>query len=251
MGKYMRKAKITGEVAVMEVASSQSSFGVRTRAKTLALQRLQKSSASAIDSGTSYLQLRSRRLEKKPPSLLGNDSKKNQQTPKLLCGEGKQNQNPSSNSKTNSRLNSSSIRSVSLSYSINEDENNDKEVILGKDESLPENFFDVGIEASFGENCLEFEERGRSTRETTPCSLIRGSDTIGTPGSTTRPTNSSATNRRRQSSIRRNIPTANEMDEFFSVAEQQQQRVFTEKYNFDPVSESPLPGRYEWERIDP
>ncbi|KAL5990412.1 hypothetical protein ACLOJK_011312 [Asimina triloba] len=59
MGKYMKKAKITGEVAVMDL--TQSSFGVRTRAKTLALQRLQKSTSA---SSASYLELRSRRLEK-------------------------------------------------------------------------------------------------------------------------------------------------------------------------------------------
>lgn len=59
MGKDMRKAKTTGEVAVMEVPN-QSSGGVRTRAKTLALQRLQKPTADPA----SYLELRSRRLEK-------------------------------------------------------------------------------------------------------------------------------------------------------------------------------------------
>lgn len=64
MGKYMRKAKVSGEVAVMEV-SPQSSLGVRTRARTLALQRLQKPSPLPDDS--SYLELRSRRLEKPPP----------------------------------------------------------------------------------------------------------------------------------------------------------------------------------------
>ncbi|KAG1359716.1 putative Cyclin-dependent kinase inhibitor 5 [Cocos nucifera] len=59
MGKDTRKGKITGEVAVMEVPN-QSSVGVRTRAKTLALQRLQKPTVDP----TSYLELRSRRLEK-------------------------------------------------------------------------------------------------------------------------------------------------------------------------------------------
>lgn len=129
----------------------------------------------------------------------------------------------------------------------------------------------------------------RSTRETTPCSLIRCSDTMGTPGSTTRPTHSSTTNQRIRNSMQRSIPTTNEMEEFFASAEQQQQRVFIEKYahnicfhllaignnlqhiltvyslklsnlycfhmyifryNFDPVNEAPLPGRYEWERVD-
>lgn len=89
MGKYMRKAKLSGEVAVMEVPH-QSSLGVRTRARTLALQRLLKpttdlhqpspattKTTSEVNSGTvstdhpcSYIQLRSRRLEKTPLAVL-------------------------------------------------------------------------------------------------------------------------------------------------------------------------------------
>ncbi|KAM1791535.1 hypothetical protein ACFX12_035494 [Malus domestica] len=65
MGKYMKKSKPTGEVAIMEVSDSQPSFGVRTQAKTLALQR---SSAQPVTSAF-YLQLQSRRLEK-PPILM-------------------------------------------------------------------------------------------------------------------------------------------------------------------------------------
>ncbi|MCI22573.1 cyclin-dependent kinase inhibitor 3-like [Trifolium medium] len=36
------------------------------------------------------------------------------------------------------------------------------------------------------------------------------------------------------------------MDEFFALAEKQQQAIFMEKYNFDVVNDVPLPGRYEW-----
>ncbi|KAF9604806.1 hypothetical protein IFM89_014115 [Coptis chinensis] len=238
MGKYMRKAKITGEIAVMELATTTTTSlvsGVRTRAKTLALQRLQKTtSGSSNDSSSCYLQLRSRRLEKKPPSLLSGVSHNHNTT--ATDSNKKPNPNPSSRLANNS----ASVASVSL--------RNEK-----KSEDGSDNFHDLGVaaavEASFGENVLEIE--GRSTRETTPCSLIRGSDTVRTPGSTTRRTNSAATNRRIQSSIRRNVPTPHEMEEFFAGAEQQQQRVFTEKYNFDPVNDSPLPGRYEWQRVDP
>ena len=70
----------------------------------------------------------------------------------------------------------------------------------------------------------------RSTRESTPSSLIRDPDIIRTPGSTTRPTNSADTNRRIQNSSQRHIPTANEMDEFFAVAEVEQQKQFIDKY---------------------
>ncbi|RXH98013.1 hypothetical protein DVH24_010338 [Malus domestica] len=64
MGKYMKKSKPTREVAIMEVSDSQPSLGVRTRAKTLALQR---SLAQPVTSA-SYLQLHSHRLEK--PQIL-------------------------------------------------------------------------------------------------------------------------------------------------------------------------------------
>ena len=58
MGKYMRKPKVSGEVAVMEVTAAP--LGVRTRARALALQR------QPLDQGD-YLELRSRKLEKLPP----------------------------------------------------------------------------------------------------------------------------------------------------------------------------------------
>jgi hypothetical protein len=72
MGKYMRKAKVSGEVAVMEVAAAP--LGVRTRARSLALQRLQKQQAQGEDkekesAGGEYMELRSRRLEKLPPPV--------------------------------------------------------------------------------------------------------------------------------------------------------------------------------------
>lgn len=115
----------------------------------------------------------------------------------------------------------------------------------------------------------------RSTRESTPCSLIRDSSVIHTPGSTTR----QRTRRIIHEHPQRNIPTSLEMDEFFALAEKQQQAIFMDKcvflifsspsisfkritiliyeklkcvhclfcrYNFDVVNDVPLPGRYEW-----
>ncbi|PKA52115.1 Cyclin-dependent kinase inhibitor 5 [Apostasia shenzhenica] len=190
MGKYIRKARLTGEAAVMEV-SAQVSIGVRTRARTLALQRMQKPSASsAIDnsvSSSSYLQLRNRRLEKPFVALKS---------------------------------------------------------------KVPPEEADVVVEVSFGENVLEAEQRERTTRETTPCSMIRSSETIRTPSSTTRrPTSTPASNHLAQNLMQRNIPTALEMEEFFAGTERLQQRRFIEKYNFDPVNDCPLPGRYEWLKL--
>ncbi|KAJ9176572.1 hypothetical protein P3X46_011871 [Hevea brasiliensis] len=247
MGKYMNKSKIIGDVALMDLSQS-TTLGVRTRAKTLALQRLQPSSPSAspnLDTSSfSYLQLRSRRLEK--PALL-NDSKKLQ-----LLQEAKQNSNSTStkklNSKGTSRFSKSSVK-VAADCDDGEGEGcfSNKGEMLG----LKCEAEDLGFEGSFGDNYLDFEPRERSTRESTPCSLIRDSNTIGTPGSTTRQGSSTTTNRRVRNVIQRNNPTTKDMEEFFACAEQKQQRLFIEKYNFDVVNDLPLPGRYEWVQVIP
>ncbi|GFY81668.1 cyclin-dependent kinase inhibitor family protein [Actinidia rufa] len=246
MGKYLRKSKTSGEVSLMEVA--QSSLGVRTRAKTLALQRLQKSpslSAAANDSGGGGYQLRSRRLDKPPISV----SKRQKQSPKGNCVP-----NPNPSLRASSRLragsvNSSPVESASQGVCLEtekvvaaEELNLEKKSKYGDDE---------GVEASFGENVVESEGRERSTRESTPCSLIRDSESIRTPGSTTRPTSAIEADRRLQNSMPRHVPTAREMDDFFTGAEEQQQKQFVEKYNFDLVNDKPLPGRYEWTKLDP
>ena len=58
----MRRGKVSGEVAVMEVPGG-ALLGVRTRSRTLALQRAQRP-GDAEDAAGEYLELRSRRLEK-------------------------------------------------------------------------------------------------------------------------------------------------------------------------------------------
>lgn len=50
------------------------------------------------------------------------------------------------------------------------------------------------------------------------------------PGSATRLADSSATAQITRNSILSNIPSAHEIEEFFTFAEQQQQRLFMEKY---------------------
>ncbi|XP_038713563.1 cyclin-dependent kinase inhibitor 3-like isoform X2 [Tripterygium wilfordii] len=189
MGKYMKKSKIKGDVAVMEV-------GVRTRAKTLALQRLLQSQSPSplVDSSSlCYLQLRSRRLEKPvpPPTCRDNHGARRE-----IKKESKE-----------------------------------------------------GVEVSCGETCLDSGSKDRATRESTPCSLIRGTSNSVTPGSTSRWKSSVTANHRTQNDIQRNNPITHEVEEFFSYAEQQQQREFMEKYNFDIVNDLPLSGRYEWVQI--
>lgn len=227
----------------MEVSHS---IGVCTRAKALALQRLQNTTPSPAvapcpdASSFSYLQLRSRRLQK-PPLLR---KQQQQQKPSECCRQSLSGPRPNSSLK---------VGSVDSSGSVNvKEEEDDEQGCVGEfwkgDEAEEGN--DLGVEASFGENTLELDGRDRSTRESTPCS-IRDSDSMGTPGSTTRRTTSTETNRRVRNGMRRNIPTAHEMEEFFVYAEKQQQRIFIEKYNFDFVNDLPLPGRYEWVQIIP
>ncbi|KAE8658452.1 Cyclin-dependent kinase inhibitor 5 [Hibiscus syriacus] len=268
MGKYIRKAKTAGEVAVMEV--SQASLGVRTRAKTLALQRLQKSSASppatiasAQSKGDgSYLQLRSRRLKKPPVVVHHHDSKRHKQQQQTQQRGSKkdnsgENLNPSSNSRVRVVGGTDSEKKKeggvgSQGIAQEEDNGNDNVInCININDNNNESNDCGGVEASFGENILDNEARERGTRESTPCSLIRDPQSIRTPGSTTRPTSSAETSQRVQNSTRQHIPTSNEMDEFFALAEVDQQRQFIEKYNFDPVKDKPLRGRYQWEKVDP
>ncbi|KAL2506455.1 Cyclin-dependent kinase inhibitor 3 [Abeliophyllum distichum] len=232
MGKYMRKSKVIGEVAVMEVshAAAQSSLGVRTRAKTLALQ---KSSAAAAISGDdgSYLQLRSRRLVKPAPPIATEAKRQKHPQPKSRKG----------------KVGPQSERNFEEEIDVGEgklgaEENNQKDEKNGGDGETV---------ASFGENLLEFDDKERTTRESTPCSLIRDPNIIQTPGSSNRPTTLNEANSRMQNPMLRHIPTSGEMDEFFAGEEKQQQTQFIEKYNFDPVNDKPLPGRYEWLKLKP
>ncbi|XP_019188187.1 PREDICTED: cyclin-dependent kinase inhibitor 3-like [Ipomoea nil] len=236
MGKYMKKGKITADVAVMDL--SESPLGVRTRAKTLALQRLQSQS----DSDSDYLQLRSRRLQKHTSSFR-EDCKKFAQ--KRHCQEAPESVTCQKwKLESSSRLRVGSANSTSASITRSDTKEGCLQV-LGEGYEAEESY-DLGVQASFGENNLEFEARDRSTRESTPCSLIREEDTIKAPNSATKRTNQTT---RTRSSVLRTMPSAEEIDEFFAYAEQQQQRLFIEKYNFDIVNDLPLPGRYEWVRV--
>ncbi|CAH8374707.1 unnamed protein product [Eruca vesicaria subsp. sativa] len=246
MGKYIKKKnKLDGEATIALMDVSPSSLGVLTRAKSLALQRrLQKPSSSPSPSpnpppskqkmtacsGGSYLQLRSRRLHKKPPVVVIRSGKRRKQQRR------KEGRNPNPNPQ-----NVDSIRG-----SVGDGSDSVAEsVVFGKDKD-----FNGGI-------CKELdgsESFNRTTRESTPCSLIRKPESITSPGSSTKFSNgiSDNSNQREESFSRshRHLPTTPEMDEFFSGPEEEQQKQFIEKYNFDPVSEQPLPGRYEWKKVD-
>ncbi|KAL1220480.1 Cyclin-dependent kinase inhibitor 4 [Cardamine amara subsp. amara] len=276
MGKYIRKSKIDGEASIALMDVSPSSLGVLTRAKSLALQqrRLQKPSSSSSSlpptspspnppskhkkqkqkmndcsgGGGSYLQLRSRRLQKKPPIVVIRSSKRRkQQRRKDTCGG--RNHNPN---KKNPQILDSIRGDGSRSDSVAES------VVFGKEKGLiGEINKDLCVETSFGENFLELEQAtqsfNRTTRESTPSSLIRKPEIIASPGSSTKLNNCTSESNQREESLsgsHRHLPTTPEMEEFFSGAEEEQQKQFIEKYNFDPVNEQPLPGRFEWKKVD-
>ncbi|KAK1558756.1 hypothetical protein Q3G72_006203 [Acer saccharum] len=82
----------------------------------------------------------------------------------------------------------------------------------------------------------------RSTRESKPC-CFRASDT-------TRRRSVPTTYQERRNDLRI-VPTTRQIEEFFACAEQQQERLFIEKYNFDVVNDLPFSGRYEWMEVGP
>ncbi|CAN1789996.1 Cyclin-dependent kinase inhibitor 4 [Linum perenne] len=247
MGRYMGKAKRTGHVAGMDL-----SLGVRTRAKTLALLRLQQQQQTtpklhpdAATASAGYLQLRSRRLEKSPVLLYGSNRRHSRHAAVVdqlaACG----NPNPNPNSNPVHESDSSGVKDQERGRETTGEIKHDEEVVQQLNDQVKDSNQnrDLAVEVSFGE---------KSTRESTPCSLIRDPETIRAPGSTSRPTCSNNASTRMQNSVSRRIPTAREMDEFFAGAEDEQVKQFIDKYNFDPVNEKPLPpGRYEWEKLDP
>ncbi|KAD5317383.1 hypothetical protein R6Q59_032716 [Mikania micrantha] len=226
MGKYIRKQKLNGDVvAVIDV--SQSSTGVRTRATTLALQKLQSLRTTAAPSPEqhlelSYLQLRSRKLEKPPLKQ------------PTCCTE--RHPNPSSD-----RL---VIRSGGSGSAGSGSNIGDASGVVGfqiKAEGETEAHCVFGAEEAYvGENNVDFDG---NEREITPCSFTRDSNDSITPGSSSKHTIIS-------NSIQRIMPSAQEIEAFFA-RHAQEQRLFFEKYNFDFVNEKPLQGRYEWVRVQP
>ncbi|KAG6512368.1 cyclin-dependent kinase inhibitor 5-like [Zingiber officinale] len=207
MGKYMRKDKHAGEVAVVEVSTHQPSLGVRTRARTLL------AAAAAQDTSPAYLELRSRRLEKalspphasKPKATIQKNSPAPIASPRIsLQKSGTPSSGPASSARSSN-------------------------------ERSPD------VEVSCDENVLEPDSREREVRDV---------ETIGTRGSTTKSTYSIVSKQRKQNAFSQYIPSNQEMEEFFAGIEKLQQEQFIKKYNFDPVNQCPLPGRFEWEKLD-
>ncbi|KAG6510462.1 hypothetical protein ZIOFF_028485 [Zingiber officinale] len=278
-GKYAKKPDVCGEAkAEGKDASHLPYLGVRTRAQTLALRNLEESSPEAT---SSYLQLRNRRLEKHSCSPSSARSRAAPKSRLNVCpGPSRQIGGNKVSAKKGfvglaTRFSKKVITEVgsSLETSVGEnvlefDANRYSQglclprrllyyvflywtsILAVNDPAKAFNFSSEIREVqyfadSFSAESFDFELM--SDRETTPCSLIRNSDAIETRGSTTRPTYSTA-NKLQQLPITSSIPSASEveMERLFSGPEQIQQR----RYNFDFANDKPLPGRYEWEKLD-
>ncbi|KAH9620437.1 hypothetical protein KSS87_004129 [Heliosperma pusillum] len=247
MGKYMKKSKSNNNPEIpINLIDISTPLGVRTRAKTLALQTQKSPSSNTVSSSSfGYLQLRNRRLLRLKPPTVFNRSRKSSicRTPNSIGNPNFCNSSNSPNSRLRVRVGVDSPNSDEKLASFSAQSVKDNvNCNNGGDE------FDI---ACFGENVVDSDYKERSTRESTPSNMIRDPDAINTPGSTTRPTCSAHAARRSRNSTQRSIPTSHEMEEFFADAEEQQQREFVQKYNFDPTNDKPLPGRYEWQKLKP
>ncbi|XP_011091422.1 cyclin-dependent kinase inhibitor 3 [Sesamum indicum] len=229
MGKRMNEAKSVGTVGVMDkLHHAQASIGVLTRAKTLALKKSLSSLSTSIimeditannGSDGCYLQLRSRRLERRVTPLV-KKAKKNKCSP----AKGKK------------EVASLKIEEDGVEEKVDKEEENNKKDDYNEEE-----------EGSYGDNELDLENKGRITRESTPSTLTEGSNIIKTPTSS----NKSATNGNAIKKGKAIMPSAEELEAFFAPQEKLDIERFIEKYNFDPVNEKPLKGRYEWVEFKP
>ncbi|XP_010550881.1 PREDICTED: cyclin-dependent kinase inhibitor 5-like [Tarenaya hassleriana] len=241
MGRYTKKPKIAGEISVVDVSQTTTTLGFRTRAaKNLALQRLRSlypSPATSVEADSfRYLQLRSRRLEKHSSLTETRKQPQHQQLRQRVCN--RETRNP--------RAKPTSVKSASGTVAPapeNKGHFGNNEGIGGSDSNFDE--------ALSGENSFDIEPRARSTRESTPCNLVSDTETVRTPGSTSRRRSPVRTHDRARDGLLGIVPSSREIEEFFECAERQEQRFFRQKYNFDILNEVPLPGRFEWVKMAP
>lgn len=214
MGKYMRKCRGIGEVAVMDVSQV---VGVRTRAMTTALaaaakvaKRKRAVSATTAEYQIAYLQLRSRSLVMTlPPRISRSEVIKSDSSGSPWC------------------------LSVDRGEISRCESNASCEV--------PELRSDDHREAVEGSETAACYSSFRREREMTPLSNRREElydleSTAERQSVSPRPTAVMT-------------PSDAEIDEFFAAAEKKETQLFATTYNFDVVNNVPLEGRYEWVRV--
>ncbi|KAF0898241.1 hypothetical protein E2562_005836 [Oryza meyeriana var. granulata] len=253
MGKYMRKFRgATGEeVAAMEVTQV---VGVRTRSRSAAAAgavatkvqastRRRKALLPAVgsavvgtrrDTGSCYLQLRSRMLFMAPPPPAPAVRAPVVEAAAAGAGNGAAAHVVAGLSRCSSTASSVDAVAQDRSLACRSD------VAEAGSEPVPE-----GSASDSGSG------RDRERRETTPSSFLPGevsdpeSDLAGQKRS--RPPPLSATASAQEATRARRMPPAAEIEEFFAAAEEAEAKRFAAKYNFDVVRGVPLDaGRFEW-----
>lgn len=283
MAKGMKKGKVMGKVnAVMEFSYA----GVRTRARTLAALQ---SPRNLADSGKiqssrknhehqlkkSYLELRNRTLEKAPARCCNVKATKVAESRLNVCSSSENSCESEaipvkrcsgfSTGSRKIRVQAMSMVANSATNSLSSKPGSTPQIKKDQvciDDVAPfvEGFHQDPalvevelwqMEASSTENIMDYVSRER--RETTPSSDSSGNtETWGTLGFTT----SCSVHHGENDMIPRTMrlsdaPTFDELEDFFAAAEAREQKRFTERYNYDPVNDLPLSGRYEWERLLP
>ncbi|XP_006647952.2 cyclin-dependent kinase inhibitor 1-like [Oryza brachyantha] len=254
MGKYMRKFRgATGEeVAAVEVTQV---VGVRTRSRSAAATRgavatkvqgastrrrkalLPAPVGSAMgalrDSGSCYLQLRSRMLFMAPPPPPPTARAPAVEAAAAVAGSGAPAHAVAGLSRCSSTASSVDLAAQDRSLACRSD------VAEAGGEHVHES---SASDSGSGHD--------RERRESTPSSFLPGevsdleSDLAGQKRSRPLP---SATASTHQEATRPRMPPAAEIEEFFAAAEEAEAKRFAAKYNFDVVRGVPLDaGRFEW-----
>ncbi|XP_031491278.1 cyclin-dependent kinase inhibitor 5-like [Nymphaea colorata] len=226
MGRYMRKCKGVGEVAVMEVSQVA---GVRTRARALAALRRNSSAAAVVgELQVSYLELRSRRLVKSAPAR-----GKNAELPARVPAPAEREVNSGAAAACEAE-----VRTSSNGSSVEDDAPG-----AGRCGDVS----DLEVEVSLGETAVDYECSG-SIREAAASSNL-GEESEALESTTSPDVNNYGDHGRKTS--KRSAPSVSEIEEFFAAFDKEEQRRFTERYNYDPVKDVPLAGRYEWVKVTP
>ncbi|KAL9158147.1 hypothetical protein ABFS82_08G048600 [Erythranthe guttata] len=209
MGRYASKCKESGEAAVMEKPVDTAAAGGRKRKTALGESELSKSS----------IQLKTRRLS------LTLSTPDNSASPARSWNSTCDSVN--SGRCSSSRPISELAKEISGFLDLEVQQENEVSV----------EFFPI----SAADNSVDIIR----DRETTPSSGDDVESESGELESTARPRE---TNSGRRSATAK-MPTQAELEDFFTAAENNLQKQFIDKYNYDIVKDEPMEGRYEWVQI--
>ncbi|KAK6924077.1 Cyclin-dependent kinase inhibitor domain [Dillenia turbinata] len=118
----------------------------------------------------------------------------------------------------------------------------------------------LDLEEESGEIGESVDNKWRTRREKTPSSRELGEkeefeedleSESSSSSSMKKKKKSGANSRLRSTSLLQKMPSESEIEEFFSSVEEDIQKKFADKYNYDVVKDIPLEGRYEWIQLKP